>query len=88
MMLAASTRIGPYEILDAIGAGGMGEVYKAHDTRLGRDVAIKVIPTGLAGDPERLQRFEQEARERLRRSIIPTFSSFTTSAPMRALRTS
>ncbi len=55
-------RLGPYEIIAAIGAGGMGEVYKARDTRLGRDVAIKVLPAQFASDPERLRRFEQEAR--------------------------
>ncbi len=55
-------RLGPYEIVAAIGAGGMGEVYKARDTRLGRDVAIKVLPAELAADPDRLRRFEQEAR--------------------------
>ena len=61
MTLAASTRLGPYEILSPIGAGGMGEVYKARDTRLGRDVAVKVMPAEFAADPERLHRFEQEA---------------------------
>ena len=62
MSLGIGTRIGPYEILGLIGAGGMGEVYRARDPRLGRDVAIKVLPAGFATDPERLQRFEQEAR--------------------------
>ena len=61
-MLAFGTKIGPYEILAPIGAGGMGEVYRARDTRLGRDVAIKVLPASFASDPERLRRFEQEAR--------------------------
>src|SRR5204862_4818141 len=56
------TRLGPYEIVGAIGAGGMGEVYRAHDSRLGRDVAIKVLPSGFSADPDRLHRFEQEAR--------------------------
>jgi serine/threonine protein kinase/tetratricopeptide (TPR) repeat protein len=56
------TRLGPYEIVAPIGAGGMGEVYRARDTRLGRDVAIKVLPAEFAGDPDRLRRFEQEAR--------------------------
>jgi predicted ATPase/tRNA A-37 threonylcarbamoyl transferase component Bud32 len=60
--LTASTRLGPYEILAPIGAGGMGEVYKARDTRLGREVAIKVLPAEMSRDPERLSRFEQEAR--------------------------
>jgi eukaryotic-like serine/threonine-protein kinase len=54
--------LGPYKILELIGAGGMGEVYRAHDPRLGRDVAIKVLPLLLAADPDRLRRFEQEAR--------------------------
>jgi eukaryotic-like serine/threonine-protein kinase len=56
------SRLGPYEIIAAIGAGGMGEVYRARDTRLGREVAIKVLPAEFAGDPERLRRFEREAR--------------------------
>jgi serine/threonine protein kinase/Flp pilus assembly protein TadD len=62
MSLAGGTRLGPYEILSLLGAGGMGEVYKARDPRLGRDVAIKVLPASMAGDPSRLHRFEQEAR--------------------------
>jgi len=62
MPLAASTRLGPYEILAIIGAGGMGEVYRARDTRLQRDVAVKVLPAALSGDADRLRRFEQEAR--------------------------
>jgi hypothetical protein len=62
MTLAAGTRLGPYEIQTALGAGGMGEVYKARDTRLDRTVAIKILPPGLAADPERRSRFEREAR--------------------------
>jgi len=62
MGLAVGTRIGPYEILALLGAGGMGEVYRARDTRLGRDVAIKVLPAAVAREPERLLRFETEAR--------------------------
>ncbi len=62
MALAPGTRLGPYEILDPLGAGGMGEVYRARDSRLGRDVAIKVLPEHLAGDPQALERFEREAR--------------------------
>ena len=62
MSLAPGARLGPYEIVAAIGAGGMGEVYKARDTRLDRRVAIKVLPPEFAADPERLRRFEQEAR--------------------------
>src|SRR5450759_621567 len=62
MTLEAGTRLGPYEILSPLGAGGMGEVYRARDTRLGRDVAVKVLPQAFAGDPDRLARFEREAR--------------------------
>jgi serine/threonine protein kinase len=62
MALTAGTRLGPYEILAHIGAGGMGEVYRARDTKLDRAVAIKVIPPALAQDPERLARFEREAK--------------------------
>ena len=62
MPLAPGTRLGPFEIAAALGAGGMGEVYRARDTRLGRDVAIKVLPEAFAADPDRLRRFEQEAR--------------------------
>ena len=62
MMLAAGKQLGPYKILAAIGAGGMGEVYRAADTKLGREVAIKVLPEAFARDPERLARFEREAR--------------------------
>jgi len=62
MPLSAGTRLGPYEIQVAIGAGGMGEVYRATDTTLGRQVAIKVLPDAFARDAERLARFEREAR--------------------------
>jgi len=62
MSLAAGTRLGPYEILSQIGAGGMGEVYKARDTRLDRTVAIKVLPAELSADPDRRTRFEREAK--------------------------
>ncbi|MEO8192128.1 MAG: protein kinase [Acidobacteriota bacterium] len=62
MTLSAGSRLGPYEILSPIGAGGMGEVYRAKDPRLGRDVAIKVLPDSFSADPDRLRRFEQEAR--------------------------
>jgi Tol biopolymer transport system component len=62
MTTEAGTRLGPYEILSAVGAGGMGEVYSARDTKLGRDVAIKVLPEAFAHDAERLARFQREAK--------------------------
>jgi eukaryotic-like serine/threonine-protein kinase len=62
MSLPAASRLGPYEIVAPLGAGGMGEVYRARDPRLGRDVAVKVLPASFSNDPDRLRRFEQEAR--------------------------
>jgi eukaryotic-like serine/threonine-protein kinase len=62
MSLAAGTRLGPYEVLSAIGAGGMGEVYRARDKTLNRDVALKVVPDAFASDPDRLARFTREAQ--------------------------
>jgi serine/threonine protein kinase len=62
MSLSLGDKLGPYEILASIGAGGMGEVYRAQDSRLGREVAIKVLPASFAADPDRLRRFELEAR--------------------------
>ena len=62
MPLPAGTRLGSYEIVALIGAGGMGEVYRARDTSLGREVAVKVLPDSIAADPDRLMRFDREAR--------------------------
>src|SRR5579863_2131840 len=62
MPLNSGSRLGRYEILGALGAGGMGEVYRARDTRLGREVAVKVLPESFAGGTDALRRFEQEAR--------------------------
>ena len=62
MALTSGTKLGPYEIVASIGAGGMGEVYRARDARLNRDVAIKILPASFSADPDRLQRFAQEAR--------------------------
>jgi serine/threonine protein kinase len=62
MSLISGTTLGPYEIVSPLGAGGMGEVYRAHDARLGRDVALKVLPEAFAADAERMARFEREAK--------------------------
>ena len=62
MLLCTGTHLGPYEIVAPLGAGGMGEVYRARDTRLGREVAVKVLPDRLANDADALARFEREAR--------------------------
>ena len=62
MALAPGTRLGSYEVTALIGQGGMGEVYRARDTKLGRDVALKVLPDLFADNPERLARFQREAR--------------------------
>ncbi len=62
MSLSAGTRLGSYDVTGRIGAGGIGEVYRATDSRLGRDVAIKVLPAMLAADADRLARFDREAR--------------------------
>lgn len=61
MSLASGTRIGPYEVVEPLGSGGMGLVYRARDSRLGRDVALKVLPDAFASDRERLARFQREA---------------------------
>jgi eukaryotic-like serine/threonine-protein kinase len=62
MAVAPGTRVGPYESLSAIGAGGMGEVYRARDSKLGRDIALKVLPEVFARDTERMARFPREAK--------------------------
>ena len=79
MRLEAGSALGPYEILGPIGAGGMGEVFRARDTRLGREVAIKILPHELSGDPQRLARFEREARSSsaLNHPNIVTIHDFT-----------
>ncbi len=62
MPFSVGTKLGPYEIVGPLGKGGMGEVYRAHDKKLNRDVAIKVLPEALAHDADRLARFEREAQ--------------------------
>ena len=62
MPLTPASRIGPYEITSVLGAGGMGEVYRARDVKIGRDVALKILPDLVANDPDRLARFDREAK--------------------------
>ena len=87
MTLASGTRLGPYEIRAPLGAGGMGEVYRATDTRLGREVAIKVLPQAVAADPERLARFEREAKvlASLNHPAIAAIYGVEESGPAKAL---
>jgi serine/threonine protein kinase len=87
MPLLPSTRVGAYEILALIGQGGMGEVYRARDTRLGRDVAVKVLPPNFASDPDRMGRFEREARvlASLQHSNIAVLHGLEESGDLRAL---
>src|ERR1700688_862769 len=87
MPLSVGTKLGPYEILAPIGKGGMGEVYRARDTKLEREVAIKVLPAALAQDPERLIRFEREAKvlASLNHSNIATIYGVEESNGVRAL---
>jgi Tol biopolymer transport system component len=87
MSLAAGVRLGPYEVQSVIGAGGMGEVWRARDTRLGRDVALKILPDAFARDPDRLARFEREAQvlASLNHQNIGTIHGFEESAGVRAL---
>jgi eukaryotic-like serine/threonine-protein kinase len=87
MALAPGARLGPYEILSAIGAGGMGEVYRARDTKLGRDVALKVLPESFAADPERVARMHREAQvlAALNHSNIAAIHGFEDSGDVHAL---
>jgi serine/threonine protein kinase len=72
MPLSVGDRLGHYEVLSLLGEGGMGEVYKARDTTLKRDVALKALPASFLRDPERMARFQHEAEVCWLRSIIPT----------------
>jgi serine/threonine protein kinase len=87
MSLERGTRLGPYEVLTPLGAGGMGEVYRAHDSKLRRDVAPKILPEAFAADPERLARFEREARTlaALNHPHIAQIYGFETSGARHAL---
>jgi Tol biopolymer transport system component len=87
MSLSAGTKLGPYEILAPLGEGGMGEVYRARDTRLNRDVAIKILPAGFSEDNERLARFEREAQllAQLHHSNIASIFGLEESGAVRAL---
>jgi serine/threonine protein kinase len=82
LALTVGARLGPYQVVAPIGAGGMGEVFRAHDTRLDRDVALKVLPPAAATDPDRLHRFEQEARATAALNH-PNISRCSTLAPTR-----
>src|SRR5687767_608549 len=87
MSLIAGTRIGTYEIVAPLGAGGMGEVYRARDAKLGRDLALKILPDAFATDPERLARFEREAKTlaSLNHPHIAQIHGFEESGSTRAL---
>ena len=87
MALATGVRCGPYEITAKIGAGGMGEVYRARDTKLDRDVALKILPEAFASDPERLARFAREAKilAALNHPHIAHIHGLEESGPVRAL---
>src|SRR5215469_4958739 len=76
MAIQSGTHLGPYEILSAIGTGGMGEVYRARDSKLGRDVAIKVLPQAFASDANRMARFQREAK------VLASLASEFLHAPM------
>src|SRR5688572_6119349 len=87
MVLTSGTRVGPYEVVSPLGAGGMGEVYRARDTKLHREVAVKVLPEHLATDRDRLARFEREAQvlAALNHPHIAQIYGFEESANTRAL---
>src|SRR5712671_913274 len=87
LALTPGTRLGPYEILAALGAGGMGEVYRAHDTKLNRNVAVKVLPDSFASDPERVARLQREAHvlASLNHPNVAHIHGFEDSASGRAL---
>jgi len=87
MTLSPGTRLGSYEILSALGAGGMGEVYRAHDAKLNRDVAIKILLPAVANDPDRLARFSREAQllASLNHPNIGAIYGFEESGRVRAL---
>ena len=80
MPIAPNTHFDHYEIIAPLGAGGMGEVYRAKDTRLNRDVAIKILPAGFAQDADRLRRFEQEAHADVKDGAAPHLERLETSA--------
>src|ERR1700676_677478 len=87
MTLTTGAKIGPYEIVGLLGAGGMGEVYRGRDARLGRDVALKVLPTNLATDTDRMARFQREAQvlASLNHPHIAALYGFEESGGVRAL---
>ena len=87
MTLSAGKALGHYEVITLIGAGGMGEVYRARDTRLGREVALKILPDAFASDADRLVRFEREARvlAALNHPNIATLHGVEESGPVKAL---
>src|SRR5882672_489133 len=87
MALTSGTKLGPYEIQALLGAGGMGEVYRARDAKLGRHVALKVLPESFARDPERMSRFDREAKvlAALNHPNIAAICGFEYASGMRAL---
>jgi len=86
-MLESGSRVGPYEVIERLGAGGMGEVYRARDSRLNREVALKILPAAFAGDVDRMARFEREAQvlASLNHPHISALHGLEESGPVRAL---